>query len=79
MKNKKLIDLRTKHGKTQQETAEKIGVSRSLYSLIETGRRNGSRGFWTAVQELYGLTDAETWELIKNEAEDPQKVHNPAC
>lgn len=79
MKNKKLHELRTKQGMTQQDTADKIGVSRSLYSLIETGRRKGSRGFWTAVQALYGLTDAETWEMIKNEAAEPQEVHNPAC
>ena len=79
MKNKKLYDLRTKHGMTQQETAEKVGCSRPLYSLIETGRRNGSRDFWKQVQAVYGLTDAETWEMMKNEAAEPQKIHNAAC
>lgn len=78
-KNKMLIDLRTTNDLTQQEVADETGISRSLYSLIETGRRNGSRVFWMRIQALYGLPDAVVWEMMKNEAAEPQKVHNPAC
>jgi putative transcriptional regulator len=34
-----LAELRRKKGWTQEETAQKIGISRPYYALIETGKR----------------------------------------
>lgn len=39
---KKLRDLRTEKGMTQEEMAERADFSRSYYTEIETGKRNVS-------------------------------------
>lgn len=57
--------LRIKHNLTQVEIAQKLGVSKSTYNLVEQGKRNGSKKFWLAVQNLFELGDAEVWKLQK--------------
>ncbi len=42
LKNTKLIELRRSLGKSQREIASKIGISRSMYAMIELGTRIGS-------------------------------------
>lgn len=39
MKNLRLIELRAKHGLSQQELALAIGVSQSMLARIEAGKR----------------------------------------
>lgn len=57
--------LRIKHNLTQTDIAQKLGISRSTYNLVEQGKRNGSKKFWLAVQNLFELGDAEVWKLQK--------------
>lgn len=57
--------LRIKHNLTQTDIAQKLGVSKSTYNLVEQGKRNGSKKFWLAVQNLFELGDAEVWKLQK--------------
>ena len=62
-----LRDVRYKNGDlSQQEMAEKIGISKGAYSLIERGERTGSIKTWRKIQMLFNLTDEETWKLQKN-------------
>ena len=63
MKNKELIKLRVDHDLTQEKTAELCGVSVSTYSLIENGKRRGSKEFWTALQKLFNLDGEQMWKL----------------
>ena len=50
---------------TQQEMADKIGVSNQQYFLVEAGRRNGSMEFWTDLQNAFGLPDEKVWQMMK--------------
>lgn len=61
-----LKDVRYMNGHlTQQEIAEKIGISVGAYSLIESGKRVGSTKTWVKIQELFNLTDEQVWQLQK--------------
>lgn len=77
--NNKLKKLRLEQGYTQSDVAELAHCTRSHYSLIETGRRKGSREFWKNIQTAFKLTDGETWGLIKNDATDTAEIHDTAC
>lgn len=58
--------LRVKHQLTQQQLAEKLGVSTVTYNLIEQGKRQGSKDFWFKLQQLFKLADGELWQLYIN-------------
>lgn len=62
MRNKLKV-LRVINGLTQQQMAEKTGVSVSTYSLIEQGKRRGSQEFWLKLQKEFDLKDGEVWQL----------------
>lgn len=63
-KYKDLLDLRYQNGRmSQSEMAEKIGISVGAYSLIERGKRVGSRKTWLKIQTLFNLKDDEVWRL----------------
>ena len=64
MRNLKI--WRMKQRITQQEMANKTGVSLSTYNLIENGSRRGSHEFWVRVQREFNLTDGEVWRLQNN-------------
>lgn len=40
MKNKLIKDMRIERGLTQEDMAEKLGISNVAYHLYETGKRN---------------------------------------
>lgn len=62
-----LRDVRYKNGDlSQKDMAQKIGISQVAYSMIEAGKRTGSTNTWKKIQELFNLTDEETWQLQKN-------------
>ena len=58
--------LRVKHQLTQQQLADKLGVSVVTYNLIEQGKRQGSKDFWAKLQQLFSLADGELWQLFIN-------------
>ena len=49
----------------QAEMAEKCGVSRRTYGLIESGDRGGSSAFWANLQSEFNVPDSEMWQLQK--------------
>lgn len=68
-----LIIFRAKHGLNRQQMADRIGVSRSTYSEVESAKRNCSQVFLTKLQVAFGIPDEEMWSLIRI-VEDEQEV-----
>lgn len=50
---------------TQEEFAEKVGVSRATYVYIERGERSGNFAFWSAVQRIFNVADKDMWTIQK--------------
>ena len=67
MRTERMKILRINHHMTQLDVAEKIGISLSLYNLIENGKRVGSIETWEKIQKLFSLSDKEMWSLMKDE------------
>lgn len=66
MDRRNLKVFRVKHGLTQVEMAAKIGVSRSVYSDVEAGRRKScSIAFLRKLQAAFDIPDEEMWALSK--------------
>ena len=63
MKNKALIKLRVDHDLTQTDMAEICEVSVSTYSLIENGKRRGSKKVWQRMQANFKLDGEQMWKL----------------
>lgn len=61
----KLKLFRVKQNLTQQQIAEKTGVSYATYNLIENGGRRGSQEFWETLQDTYKIDDGEIWRMQK--------------
>ena len=59
--------FRFKNNLTQQQVAEKTGVSVSTYNLIENGSRRGSQTFWLTLQKEFNLDDGYIWQLQSNQ------------
>ena len=51
----RLRDLRATHGWSQQDLAERLGVSRQSVNAIETGRYDPSLPLAFRIAELFGL------------------------
>lgn len=70
----RLRELRVRHGLTQEEAAELVGVSMRFYQLLESGRK---KQMWLETAERlaasYGL---EAWQLIGREL--PEKTEPAA-
>lgn len=62
-KNKLLYKLRVDNYLTQAEMAERCGVGKTTYHLIESGGRRGSQEFWQTLQSVFGLGGEEMWKL----------------
>lgn len=63
---KNLTEVRFLKGRlTQQEVADKLGITLTSYALIEKGHRHGSFKTWLKIQKLFNLTDAECWVIQK--------------
>lgn len=67
MRTEKMKILRINNHMTQSDVAEKIGISLSLYNLIENGKRVGSIETWKKIQKLFSLSDKEMWSLMKDD------------
>lgn len=57
--------LRAKNGLTQAQMSEKIGISRSIYSEVETGKRACSTEFLAKLQAAFHIPDADIWKYSK--------------
>ena len=65
MERRNLKVLRVKKGLTQQQMAERIGISLSGYSRIESGLQKCSTKFLCKLQEAFGIPDSEIWDYTK--------------
>ena len=57
--------FRTAHRLRQTDIAYDLGVSRATYSYIERGIRSGKAKFWQKLQQVYGVSDADMYNLMK--------------
>lgn len=64
-KRMNLVKFRGSQALTQHEFAEKMGVKRQMYSLVELGKRQGSPEFWAKLQKAFELPDAEMYPLMR--------------
>ena len=53
MPNKELKRLRFEYDLTQDQMAERTGVSRMQYNKIENGKSKGSMRFWLKLEEEF--------------------------
>ncbi|NLC25587.1 MAG: helix-turn-helix domain-containing protein [Fastidiosipila sp.] len=64
--------LRVRNSLSQQEMAERLNCTRATYAAIEVGQRDGSKRFWTSVQDKFMIPDCEMWGLMKVDQERTQ-------
>lgn len=50
---------------SQAAMAKKIGCTRSTYSSIEIGARDGRQAFWNDLQKAFNVPENRMWELMK--------------
>lgn len=62
-KNKELIKLRVDHDMTQENLAEKCGVSKATINLVENGKSRGSKKLWQKIQAIFKLDGEQMWKL----------------
>lgn len=60
--------MRTRYRYTQDDMAQKLGISRQMYSRIEKGQSDGTIQFWGKIQRIFELTGEEMWHLIYDKA-----------
>lgn len=63
----KLKYLRLKNGLTLTAMSRKIGIEIGAYSMIESRKRIGSIDTFFKIQEAFDLSDAETWEIVRDQ------------
>lgn len=49
----RLIQMRQKQGLSQSQVANKLGITRSFYGMIETGDRNPTLGLAKKIAEFF--------------------------
>ena len=64
MASSKLKALRESMGRTQQEFAEDLGVTRACISNYEIGRREPDSSFFAKLKDKYHLTEKAIGEII---------------
>ena len=65
-----LYMLRCKEKLTKGEMATKTGVSRTTYTLIENGKRDGSLTFWNALKSAFNVPDEEMYSLMRTKEKE---------
>lgn len=65
-----LKEARINASMTQQEVANKLGVSERYYRMIESGNRNGDFELWDALEDLFGIHQRLLREIMPNKIVD---------
>lgn len=65
--HKKLKLQRTQKELTQQQLADKIGITTATYIDIEKGRKYGSINMWKKIQKEFNIPDQIMWSFIVKE------------
>jgi transcriptional regulator with XRE-family HTH domain len=60
----KLKQLRIGLDLSQEQMADRLGVSRSQYAAIENGQRYGTLKFWRNLQETLVVPKGEVFEMM---------------
>ncbi len=60
---KNLKEARQKAGMTQQEVADKIGISLVYYQKIEQGSRTGDFEIWDSLEDLFNVHQRKLREI----------------
>lgn len=63
MAREKLKEARKKAGMTQQEVADKLGISLRYYQNIEAGDRTGDFVLWDSLEDITGIHQRVLREL----------------
>lgn len=50
-----LIEARKQKGFTQQEMAEKLGISERQYQRIESGKTNSTFQIWDSLEDMFQI------------------------
>lgn len=73
MKRIKLKMFRTSLDLSQEDMAKVLGVSRSQYSQIENGKRDGTLSFWKKLQRVFDISDEDMWALAKRKDDEVEE------
>ena len=60
----KLKQLRVALDLSQEQMAESLDVSRSMYAAIENGQRYGTLKFWKTLEVTHNVPKAEVYEMM---------------
>lgn len=60
---KNLKEARQNAGMTQQQMADKLGISLRYYQNLETGDRTGDFQIWDALEDITGIHQRKLREL----------------
>lgn len=71
---KTLKDARQKVGMTQQQMADRLGISLRYYKQIEAGQRTGDFQIWDDLEDITGIHQRKLREIstIHPDQEDNQ-------
>ena len=61
---RRIAQMRTANHWTQAYVAQKIGISRTTYTLIESGRRNPSYEVLLKLEDLFGKSHRDLMKII---------------
>lgn len=73
---RKMKQLRTEAGLSQQDVAEKIGMARATYASLEVGRRDPDLAELRALAQLYEIP---LQDLVIIDQDSASTVHEPAA
>ncbi len=68
-----LKEARQAAGMTQQQMADKLGISERYYKQIEAGQRTGDFTLWDMMEELLGIHQRKLREISESHHD---KVNN---
>ncbi len=71
---KNLKEARMAAGLTQQQMADKLGISERYYKQIEAGQRTGDFTLWDMMEDLLDIHQRKLRELSENHHD---KAGNP--
>lgn len=60
----RLKKARKEAGLTQQEVADKLGISLRYYKLVEAGQRTGDFEIWDGLEDLLNVHQRELREIL---------------
>jgi DNA-binding XRE family transcriptional regulator len=71
---KNLKMLRIENDLTQEQMAERLGVTRVTYANVENGKSKGSITFWLAVEREFPESNMKDLVKLKEKAKERAKA-----